>query len=869
MQASKVLSGFAAGVQNQILPLVMRARIAIKTGAADPASKTTAGEPPASLFLPAVMAMTVLALALFASQVPQPVPLMVLSALAALGLFFLLALACGRVNIAGRAAVPHDESIADAWPDAVLITTRLGAAVYSNPAFASLLPRVGGTDLGALESWFSSEPRASEALFRLSRAAERGETLAEEVVIATDAGRGGSRRAVRITVSPLDLGSISLGTLVLWRLADVTRDRETVALATGAVAGRLATFERAPLGLIGVRADGSVAHMNAMLAEWLGYTGHVSGDEPATLDAVFSRAGAELLQRALERMPGEGGACALDLLTRHGRRLPVRVIAEATPDGARGLAGERMLVVLRAAHVEPEIMAGDPADPGFARQFQSAPFGIATINSRGLIVRANPAFAQMALDATGGLDAPAIDVLCRDTAPAEREAVAACLAETLAGQSSPIAVDFAAGPKAEHGRRIYTTPLPSSQSSREAAILYVVDTTEQKALEAKFAQSQKMEAVGKLAGGIAHDFNNVLTAIIGSADLMLQTHRASDAAHKDIQNIKQSANRAAGLVAKLMAFSRQQTLQLEVLQLNDIVTDLRSMLKTSVGEKIELRIGTDRDLWYVKADRTQIDQVLVNLAVNAQHAMPNGGMFAVRTRNVSEREAQKSGYPSLPVAEYVLMEVEDSGTGMPPEVMAKIFEPFFTTKEVGKGTGLGLATVYGIIKQLSGFIYPESTPGKGAMFRIYLPRAHVENEGELTALKASRKDVKPADLTGTATVLIVEDEEMVRSVAVRSLTRLGYTVLEAGNGFEALDVVAANPGAVDIVISDVVMPEMDGPAFLKEVRKTNPHLKIIFVSGHTNEAFKASLDENETFAFVAKPFSLPQLAAKVKEELAR
>jgi len=217
----------------------------------------------------------------------------------------------------------------------------------------------------------------------------------------------------------------------------------------------------------------------------------------------------------------------------------------------------------------------------------------------------------------------------------------------------------------------------------------------------------------------------------------------------------------------------------------------------------------------------------------------------------------------------VLIEVEDTGSGMPPDVLEKIFEPFFTTKDVGKGTGLGLATVYGIVKQFSGFIYADSTPGQGTTFRIYLPRFHVENEAEFIAAKTQRKQSKPEDLTGSATVLIVEDEDMVRSVAVRSLKRLGYNVLEAGNGFEALDVVAQCQGGVDIVVSDVVMPEMDGPAFLKAVRKSNPDLKIIFVSGHTNESFRTSLDDQEVFAFLPKPFSLPQLAAKVKEELAR
>jgi two-component system cell cycle sensor histidine kinase/response regulator CckA len=380
-----------------------------------------------------------------------------------------------------------------------------------------------------------------------------------------------------------------------------------------------------------------------------------------------------------------------------------------------------------------------------------------------------------------------------------------------------------------------------------------------------------MEAVGKLAGGIAHDFNNVLTAIIGFSDLLLQTHRPSDPAYKDIKNIQSAANRAAGLVANLLGFSRKQTQQVSVLNLAEVATDLTPILRTSVGEKIELKIQSERDMWYVRADKSQIDNVLINLCVNARDAMPNGGKLTIRTHNITERESHKmSGVVGFTPGEYVLIEVADTGTGMSAEVMAKIFEPFFTTKGVGKGTGLGLASVYGIIKQSGGFIQPESEVGSGTTFKVFLPR-YAQTDEEIEAAQPKSAAVRNAaamDLTGTGRVLLVEDEVEVRQFAVRALKRQGYQVLEAADGVEALEIMEANDGTVDIVVSDVVMPEMDGPTLFKELRKRNPSIKVIFVSGYPNEAFRESLGSDD-FAFLPKPFSLPQLAQKVKEELAK
>ena len=353
-----------------------------------------------------------------------------------------------------------------------------------------------------------------------------------------------------------------------------------------------------------------------------------------------------------------------------------------------------------------------------------------------------------------------------------------------------------------------------------------------------------------------------------SSDLLLTNHRASDRSLPDIMNIKQNANRAASLVRQLLAFSRRQTLRPEVLDLTDVLADLRMLLARLVGKDIELKIDHGRDLWPVKADLGQFEQVAVNLAVNARDAMPDGGEITLRTRNVSTQEVAKLHYRDLPEADYVVFEVEDTGTGIPADVLEKIFEPFFTTKEVGKGTGLGLSMVYGIIKQTGGFIYCDSEVGKGTTFKIFLPRLIEEKRADDAPVVVKEKKVEKAiDLSGSATVLLVEDEDAVRMGGVRALQSRGYTVHEAASGVEALEVMAELGGEVDIVVSDVVMPEMDGPTLLRELRKTYPDIKFIFVSGYAEDAFARNLPADAKFGFLPKPFSLKQLATTVKEML--
>jgi len=377
-----------------------------------------------------------------------------------------------------------------------------------------------------------------------------------------------------------------------------------------------------------------------------------------------------------------------------------------------------------------------------------------------------------------------------------------------------------------------------------------------------------------------------------ATDFLLNAHKPTDPSFQDIMQIKQNANRAASLVRQLLAFSRRQTLRPQVIDLGETLSDLGMLLKRLLGERVTLDVKHARDLWPVKADISQFEQVIVNLAVNARDAMPNGGKLAIRTANVAAAEAAKFNYTGMPAADYVLVETVDNGTGIPPDIIGKIFDPFFSTKEVGKGTGLGLSTVYGIIKQTGGFVYPESEVGKGTTFRIFLPR-HVPAEepavetlpetsspaiapaqpatapaAVAVAAAPAAKPAPAADLTGHGTILLVEDEEGLRALNARGLSSRGYTVLEAGNGVEALEIFNENGGKVDLVVSDVVMPEMDGPTLLKELREKNPELKIIFVSGYAEEAFEKSLPKGQQFNFLAKPFTLKQLIAQVKETMA-
>jgi PAS domain S-box-containing protein len=379
------------------------------------------------------------------------------------------------------------------------------------------------------------------------------------------------------------------------------------------------------------------------------------------------------------------------------------------------------------------------------------------------------------------------------------------------------------------------------------------DITEHKRLEDQLRQAQKMEAVGRLAGGVAHDFNNLLTVIMGYGSLLLEQTAATDPRYEQIRMIRTTAERAAALTRQLLAFSRKQILMPVVLDLNTVVTELAPMLRRLIGEDIRLMTDLTPDLGPIKADRNQLEQILVNLVVNARDAMPTGGRLTITTHNEDADEADGSAR--------VVLVVRDTGHGMDEHTRVHLFEPFFTTKEVGKGTGLGLATVYGIVQQSGGTIAVDSAPGEGATFRISLPRA----EGVQAASTAPAAG--PEQLQGGETILLVEDEEMLRNLARIVLRKNGYTVLEAGHGAEALSLCESHTGSIDLLITDVVMPVLGGRELADRIALLRPDIKVLFVSGYTDDAVVRNGVMADSVQFLHKPFTPSTLLSKVREVL--
>ncbi|MBI1750767.1 MAG: response regulator [Acidobacteria bacterium] len=381
--------------------------------------------------------------------------------------------------------------------------------------------------------------------------------------------------------------------------------------------------------------------------------------------------------------------------------------------------------------------------------------------------------------------------------------------------------------------------------------------------EEEFRQAQKMKAVGRLAGGVAHDFNNLLTIINGQCELLLDRLPGDDPHRRHVQEALRAGERAAGLTRQLLAFSRKQVLAPRVLDVNDVLADLESMLRRLIGENIHLEVVRGEKLWLVKVDAGQIEQVLLNLAVNAQDAMLGGGRLWIRTSNVELATEGKSGLGGAPAGRYVLLEVSDTGHGIDAKTQARIFEPFFTTKGEGKGTGLGLSMVYGFMQQSGGYIAVESAPGQGATFRMFLPcAARLSEEAEATQEPA-------AEGRGSGTILIVEDEHPIRSVACELLERSGYTVLVAATPSEAVALARHHAGRIDLLLSDVVMPEKSGPELARELLGIRPELAVLFMSGYTHEAIGQHAALRKEGAVLFKPFSREALTRKVREALGR
>ncbi len=678
--------------------------------------------------------------------------------------------------------------------------------------------------------------------------ARAGQTQSIEI----DTVQLGQHQWFAITAQPIP----GFKNYIHWRVDNITTQHTQTQQILEERSTLIDYSDNAPVGFFSVDETGKFVFVNATFSRWVGYT-----NEELT--------GSLHLHDLLVTPPHN--AAPYDIKTGGG----VRQIAETqikSRNGREFLAAITQTVVheengkVRTRAVINDLTAEktirqalEDSESRFERFFEEAPLGIALIDKDGVVRDCNIALSKL-------LDRP----LSTIEGKAYSEMIDMADWKTTTSIISRISSGEVINDTIEIKLWVDKTksPLPCQVFARQFKegshiALHFIDLSKQKSLETQFIQSQKMQAVGQLAGGIAHDFNNLLTAIIGFSDLLLLRHKPGDPSFSDIQQIRQNSNRAANLVRQLLAFSRQQTLRPQVQDITDILTEVSHLLRRLIGVNIELKLVHGNDLGFVKVDGGQMEQVLVNMAVNARDAMEDGGILTIATRTMHNINPIPFGEDVMPVGNWVAIDVKDTGTGIPPDILERIFEPFFTTKDVGKGTGLGLATVHGIIRQTGGYLGVDSIEGQGTTFSIYLPQ--VNEEEAKNNPPAPAPEETDADLTGTARILLVEDEDAVRTFSTRALTNKGYDVITAEHGEAGLAVFKEQTRPLDLLITDVMMPGMDGPTLAKEIRAVMPHLKIIFVSGYTEEKLKDTLGEG--IYFLPKPFTLKQLAAKVKDVL--
>ena len=644
-------------------------------------------------------------------------------------------------------------------------------------------------------------------------------------------------------------------------------------------------LQGAALGLIAVLAIVGAFTLHALLANRapaLGASAQAAPDlealvralaEPAALvgeDGVLEAAneawrGLVGPQRRLQRAALGDTPALLRTAARDGQASQHAAFADGPRrlEAAR-LDGGRYLVRLGPAPTP----AAPPAQPvavlapvpaGLDPFAAASPFGAAIIEGpdpfAGAILEVNEAWAAIA----GGPPAPGatLGALLTDASRAD------AAQRLAAGGAGPFEVTPNAKPASV--AHLYVSRLDGH------AVAYLVDVTEQKQMQGQLAQSSKMQAIGQLAGGVAHDFNNLLTAILMNISELETRHPLGDPSFDGLSRIRDNALRAAGLVGQLLTFSRKVTVQRETLDVGELISNVTVMLRRLLPESVGMETEYGRNLPQIRADRQQLENAVMNLVVNARDAVRSkgGGVITVRAARLTEAEARTLGYDGQPMGEMALIEVADDGPGIPPDVMPKIFDPFFTTKAVGEGTGLGLATVYGIVKQMDGWIQPVSRPGEGAIFRIFLPVYEPPVLVEPPAPAPPKGRAAARDLSGVGRILFVEDEDAVRKVAARLLKARGYEVIEAADGEEALIIAEENAGQIDLMISDVIMPGLDGPHLLKAARPYLAGAPVMFISGYAEAEFSKVLEGEEGVSFLPKPIDITVLAERVKQALQR
>jgi two-component system cell cycle sensor histidine kinase/response regulator CckA len=740
------------------------------------------------------------------------------------------------LGIAGR--------VLDADPDARLVSRRDGVVMYANTAYFALARDAGVIGPAGLppriDRLFAQQGAEATKVFRLCRAAKSAAAAEETVYQQIGLAGGGARRRFEVSTRPI----AGADDFIAWRLRELPiEEKEHDVLA--------ASYADFPRPVFALEKSGQIAWANAAMRAALGLQRH---ELHHVNDAVLGET-AEAV-RALWR--ADGAAVSAVVRRRDADPADAAFCAFRRGGTGEGFVCVEMTLAPEAPETEVSDMSGDISE---------APFGLAVVEGEigrdARIVEANRTFLEAF--AWAKKNTPLSRVFATEAIDEIAEEVRR--KATSGGHPRVIDAVVGQGPAARtYG--LYARPQKRKRGSYgvRRTFLYTLDITDRKRMEQDHAQDQKLKAIGFIAGEVAHDFNNLLQVIQGNCEQLMLRHPAGDPAYQDLVLIRENAQRAANLTKQLLAYSRTQTLTRKVQSITDVLLDFSRFLDRAVGEKVKVEFVNGRGLPDVRVDRTQLETAIMNLAVNARDAMaPQGGVLTIRTSLISMADVKSKGLIGLQEQDYVLLEVADTGPGVPPEIMEKIFDPFFTTKEEGKGTGLGLSTVHGIIGQMGGAITVENAAAAGAVFKVYLP-AYAGGAEE----DAPAEEPPPApagDYSGSGRILVVEDEDPVRAFVVATLERSGYEVTHAEDGVAALDILSGDRD-FDLIVSDVMMPEIDGPSFVAKARaELGVTAPVIFMSGYAEASVRRQMDEIEDVRYIQKPFPMATLGARVKEAL--
>ncbi|MEM7739913.1 MAG: ATP-binding protein [Pseudomonadota bacterium] len=753
------------------------------------------------------------------------------------------------------------EAIIDADADARLVTTPDGVVVYANDAYLRVAEEAGikgSTGLPPrIDRLFGQSGTESSKMFRLAKACRSGaaaeEVLTQTMGSAAQAAQGElPLRRFNVFVRPMRPAGDG-EVYAAWRLHEMPVDRRQDSLKSA--------YFNLPRAVVALERSGAIAWMNVKAAELFGTKpGHtlalgdvIMGEVKPIVSHLWEPDAEEYEARIRDRSPDRPGTSRDVILTPFTKGGPGEgfVCVEVTEKGAQ---------------------TSDATGVQAGADLTEAPFGVAVLegdpSTDGRITYANNLFGSYFPEASEG--ARFSTVL---SATAINELSAAMRArQSQKPLTKPIEIRVGEGAQA-HIFRVYARPVRRRRGAYgpRQTVLYAVDITYQRRMEEDSVQGQKLQQIGQIAGSVAHDFNNLLVVVMGSTELLMRNHPVGDPSYRDLAMIYETAQRAQNLTRNLLAFSRKQTLKPEVCSLTELLNDFTPALKRYVSEKVSLDVVHGRSIPQVKADKGQIHLAVMNLAVNARDAMPGGGSLRIETKHISADEIADYGYEVLEEVDHVLVEVADTGGGVPSEHADHIFEPFYTTKGEGQGTGLGLSTVSGAIAQMGGRIFLYNRPEEGATFRIFLPAVSQE-EADAAAERNVVNTVKndeAADPTGKGRILVVEDEDGVRSIVVRALTMCGYEIVEASDGDEALEILEEDKERFDLVLTDIMMPEMDGPTLIEEAGEKLRGAQVVFMSGYAEAAMRDKLNTIEGARYLQKPFTLTTVAAVVKEALTR